>query len=72
MCAIVFNHVQFDTEVPAAHSAEASGKYCREEEFRVALDHYMAKNRKHRDAMTNKPPSHVAMYQDDGCRRLRA
>ena len=42
MSAIVFDHLRFDTEAPTTVLAKVSPKYCREEEFRRALDGYIA------------------------------
>ena len=42
MPAITSEWMPAELDEPAAYSAEASRKYCREEEFRLALDSYLA------------------------------
>lgn len=54
MSAIVFDHLRFDIEAPTAVMAKVGPKYCREEEFRRALDGYMAGYRK-QNAITADP-----------------
>ena len=53
-----------ETEAPASPSSEKGEKDCREEEFRSALDTYMAEYadcQKHRGAATTRPVAvHIA------------
>jgi hypothetical protein len=42
------------TEAPTQHSAKGNNPNRREEEFRVALDSYMADYRKHRTMIANR------------------
>lgn len=54
MSAIVFDHLRFDTEAPTTHPRKATTSYCREEEFRSALNRYMAEYQKHNAITTDK------------------
>jgi hypothetical protein len=47
MSAILFDHLRLDAQAPTTVPAKAGPKYRREEEFRAALDSYMASYRKH-------------------------
>lgn len=58
MSAITFNWVPFEIETkvdaPAKSPIKSSGRYSREEEFRTALDSYMADYRKNRRIIDTK------------------
>lgn len=58
MFAITYDWMPFETETkteaPTNHSIKINKKYSREEEFRSALDSYMADYRKHHAMIANK------------------
>jgi hypothetical protein len=67
MFAITYDWMPFETETkteaPTNHSIRINKKYSREEEFRSALDSYMAEYRRNRDLIANKPTGQLLKNQ---------
>ena len=58
MSAITSDWTLSETEAPTKQSVKVNRKYSREEEFRSALDSYIADYQRHLDVMTGNTDRH--------------